>query len=285
MGLIVRPRVDVRNVKTLTITAIRRFHGVGVAGRRAAGRNVRGMASSGRSPRLIVAVAQPRCVPGDVVANAAAHADAVRSAGARVVAFPEMSLTGYVLDAPVVAGDDAVLAPIVAACAETGSLALVGAPVEASGQRSIGVLAVDGDGGRVAYRKMFLGGAEPGYVTPGTEPAVVEVDGWRLGLAICKDTGVAEHAARTCRLGVDAYVAGVLEHPEDAAVPEDRARRIAAAHQVWVAIAGFAGPAGGGYQAAPGGSGVWRPDGQVQARAGAEPGAVARAALEPPRLR
>jgi hypothetical protein len=48
-----------------------------------------------------------------------------------------------------------------------------------------------------------------------------------------------------------------------------------------VAIASFAGRAGGGYEAAPGGSGLWRPDGAVQARAGAEPGAVARAALEP----
>jgi predicted amidohydrolase len=238
-------------------------------------------ASAGAPSPLIVAVAQPGCVPGDAVANAAAHAEAVRSAGARVVAFPEMSLTGYVFDAPAVAGDDAVLAPVVAACAETGSLALVGAPVEVSGQPSIGILAVDGVGARVAYRKMFLGGAEHGYFTPGIEPAVVEVDGWRLGLAVCKDTGVAEHAARTCALGVDVYVAGVLEFPEDAAVPEERARRIAAEHDVWVAIASFAGPAGGAYEAAPGRSGIWRPDGTVQARAGTEPGAVARAALEP----
>jgi hypothetical protein len=48
-----------------------------------------------------------------------------------------------------------------------------------------------------------------------------------------------------------------------------------------VAIASFAGPAGGAYEAAPGRSGIWRPDGTVQARAGTEPGAVARAALEP----
>jgi predicted amidohydrolase len=127
---------------------------------------------------------------------------------------------------------------------------------------------------------MFLGGAEPRYVTPGIEPAVVEVDGWRLGLAICKDTGVPEHAARTCALGVDAYVAGVLELPEDAAVPEERARRIAVERHVWVAMASFAGPAGGGYEAAPGGSGIWRSDGTVQARAGADAGAVARGALE-----
>jgi predicted amidohydrolase len=237
------------------------------------------MAPVAGSGPLVVAVAQPPCVPGDAGANAAAHADAVRSAGARVVVFPEMSLTGYMFDAPAVDGDDGVLAPIVSACAETGSVALVGAPVQGRGGWSIGVLAVDGDGGRVAYRKMFLGGAEAASFVPGTEPAVVEVDGWRLGVAVCKDTGVAEHAARTCALGVDVYVAGVLEFPEDAAVVEQRARRIASEHRVWAAFASFAGSAGGGYEAAPGGSGIWQPGGVVRARAGAEPGAVARASL------
>ncbi|MYU12407.1 carbon-nitrogen hydrolase family protein, partial [Streptomyces sp. SID8361] len=78
---------------------------------------------------LSIAVAQPRCVAHDVAANAVAHAEAVRAAGARVVVFPEMSLTGYELDATPVAPDDERLAPIVAACAESRTLALVGAAV------------------------------------------------------------------------------------------------------------------------------------------------------------
>ena len=56
---------------------------------------------------LMVAVAQPPCVAHDVAANARAHASAIRAAGARVVLFPELSLTGYELDAdPVVPGDE-----------------------------------------------------------------------------------------------------------------------------------------------------------------------------------
>ncbi|MBY8850513.1 hypothetical protein [Saccharothrix longispora] len=47
-----------------------------------------------------------------------AHAEAVRAARARVVVFPELSLTGYHFDAPVVSPDAP--APLVAACAETG---------------------------------------------------------------------------------------------------------------------------------------------------------------------
>jgi len=229
---------------------------------------------------LVVAVAQPECVANDVAANALVHAAVVRSAGARVVVFPELSLTGYELDAPAVMPDDARLAPIVEACKETGSVALVGAPVEGDRGRShIGMLAVDATGARVVYRKMWLGGAEPDRFNPGLAPAALDVDGWRLGLAICKDTGIPQHASETAALGIDAYIAGVLELAADAAVPDQRARRVAADHRVWVAIASFAGSTGGGYAEAAGGSGIWGADGIVVTRAGRETGAVVRATL------
>jgi predicted amidohydrolase len=231
---------------------------------------------SSRQP-LTIAVAQPVCIPYGVAENAAAHAAAVRSAGVRVVVFPELSLTGYELDAPALALDDPRLAPLVEACAQTSSIALAGAPVE---ETYIAFLAIDGNGdGRVeiAYRKMWLGGAEAERFTPGPAPAVLEVDGWRLGLAICKDTGVPRHASDTAALGIDGYVAGVLEQAADAGVPGERARRIAADHGVWAATASFAGSTGGGYTHAAGGSAIWAPDGAVLASAGPHPGAIARA--------
>jgi predicted amidohydrolase len=231
---------------------------------------------------LTVVAAQPPCTARDVAANARAHADAVRRAGARVVVFPELSLTGYELDAPALDPADPRLAPLVEACADAGALALAGAPLPlAGGGRSLGVLAVDGTSARIAYRKMCLGGAEPGHFTPGTEPAVVAVDGWRLGLAICRDTGVPGHAARTAALGIDAYVAGALDTPEDAAVQEDRARRIGRDHGVPVVVASFAGPTGGGYDRTAGRSGIWAADGTLLARCGTGPGETARAVLVP----
>ncbi|SFX70081.1 hypothetical protein OH786_29830 [Streptomyces atratus] len=69
---------------------------------------------------LAVAVAQPSCVPLDVAANAAAHAEAVRRSGARLVVFPELSLTGHDLAAEAVSPDDPRLRPLVAACREAG---------------------------------------------------------------------------------------------------------------------------------------------------------------------
>ena len=229
---------------------------------------------------LVVAVAQPPCTAHDVGANAGHHAALVRAAGARVVVFPEMSLTGYELDAAPVDAGDARLAPLVDACAATGTLALAGAPVPgAAGAAHIGVLAIDGTGTTVAYRKMFLGGDEGRRFTPGPGPAVLTVEGWRLGLAVCKDTGVPEQAAATAAAGIDAYLAGVLETADHAAVIDERAGRIASAHRVWVAVASFAGSTGGGYDRAAGGSGVWDPDGAAVVRAGPEVGVLASAIL------
>jgi predicted amidohydrolase len=243
------------------------------------------LSGSGRSP-LTVAVAQPACVPYDVAANALAHASAIREAGTRVVVFPELSLTGYELDAPAVAPDDPRLRPIIEACADAGSVALIGSPVPSaetsaggSGDRCIGILAVDASGARIAYRKMWLGGAETGLFASGDQPSVIDVDGHRLGLAVCRDTGIPQHAIDTVALGIDAYVAGVLEAEEDGAVPGERSARIARDHGVWVAIASFAGSTGGGYDRAAGRSIIRSADGSVAAEAGPEVGAIARAAI------
>lgn len=231
---------------------------------------------------LVVAVAQPSSIGLDVAGNARAHAHAVREAAARVVVFPEMSLTGYELEAATISPDDPRLEPILEACAGMGSLALVGAPVPGLGEptRHIGILAIDGSGARVAYRKMWLGSAEAERFAPGLAPTVLEVDGRRIGLAVCKDTGVLDHATDTAALGIDGYVAGVLEHAEDADVPGERSARIAADHGVWVALASFAGSTGGGYDRAAGGSIIRGRDGSVLAEAGSDVGEVVRATVE-----
>ena len=229
---------------------------------------------------LTIAVAQPLCVRYDVGVNAVTHAATVRSAGTRVVVFPELSLTGYEPDAPAITAEDPRLAPLVAACAETGSLALVGAPVHGkAGSSHIAMLAVSGSGATVAYHKMWLGTAESERFSPGSQPAVLDVGGWRLGLAICKDTGIPQHASDTAALGIDVYAAGVLESVEEAARQDERARRVASDHQVWVAVASFAGSTGGGYSQAAGRSAIWAPEGALVTQAGPETGAIAHATL------
>ena len=230
-----------------------------------------------RAP-LTIAAAQPATVAYDVAANAAAHAAVVSAAGARVVVFPELSLTGYELDAPHVDLADARLAPLVEACARTGAIALAGAPVLTGGRRYITTVVVDGDGATAAYRKINLHPPEDEHFAYGDTAAALEIDGWRLGLAICKDTRIPEHHRETVALGVDAYVGSVIFTGDEHDVRDDRMRGIAERYGVWVAAACATG-ATGPFPATSGGSGVWAPGGERVAQAGADAGAFAWARL------
>lgn len=229
---------------------------------------------------LTVAAAQPACSARDVGRNALEHAETIRAAQARVVVFPELSLTGYELEADAVSPAHDALRLIAEACAETDTVAFVGAPVEGGrGGTQIGMLQVTSAGADVVYRKPFLGGDELARFIPGSGPVAIEVDGWRIGLGICKDTGVDQHIADTAALNVDLYLAGLVHLPEELDEQEARGIRIARACRAYVAFASFAGPTGGGYERTAGVSSIWSPDGTPLARAGEEPGGAARALL------
>lgn len=197
-----------------------------------------------------------------------------------MVVFPELSLTGYELDADVVGPDDEALTPIVESCTEMQSIALVGAPVAGDGEKiHIGMLQVSSTGVDVAYRKSYLGGDEAKRFSPGEGAAAIDVDGWRIGLGICKETGVAQHISETAALDVDLYAAGLVHLPEELAMQDERGVRIAHACGAYVAFASFAGATGSPFDRTAGASTIWAPDSTPMARAGAEPGAIARASL------
>ena len=220
--------------------------------------------------QLRVAVAQPVVTALDLAANVRAHAGLVRRAAARLVVFPELSLTGYELAAPPLDPADPCLDELRAACAETGSVALVGAPIEEGGRAHIAVLRVDAVCVGVAYRKTSLGAAEQPRFSPGPGPVAIDVDGWRVGIGICKDTGDADHVTATAALGLDLYAAGVVHHPWELDEQQARARRIAAATGAPVALASCAGATGGGFAATAGRSSISDRHGDVLVEAGAD---------------
>jgi predicted amidohydrolase len=235
-----------------------------------------------RAP-LTIAAAQPACTARDVRANALEHARIIRTAKAQLVVFPELSLTGYELDADTVSPNDDELGAIVEACEASESVALVGAPVEGKGGRAhIGMLRVSSDGVEIAYRKSYLGGGEPDRFEPGDGPVAIELDGWRVGMGICRDTGVDQHIADAAALELDLYAAGLVHLSRERDMQEERGLRIARACQAYVAFASFAGPTGGGFDETAALSSIWAPDGTLLARAGVEPGEFTRAVLTPP---
>ncbi|KQT94656.1 hypothetical protein ASG49_07400 [Marmoricola sp. Leaf446] len=227
---------------------------------------------------LTVAACQPH-VADDLTRNVATHVEAVRRAGARLVVFPELSLTGYDLAADAVDPGDPLLVPLVEACAAVGAVALVGAPARTDGVETIAALRVDEGGVAVAYRKQHLGRAEQERFTPGPAPVAIDVDGHRVALGICKDTGTAAHLRDVAVLRPDLYVAGLVHRPDELEEQRARAGRIARATGVPVVLASCAGPGGPAYPTTAGHSGVYAADGTALDEVGADPGAIARATL------
>ncbi len=232
-----------------------------------------------RRSSLVVAAVQPPC-SGDLYESARIHAAAICYAHAHLVVFPELSLTGYELDTTALTTDDVAFQPIQQACAAAGSIALVGAPVLGSaGIRSIATVRVTPRGVDVVYRKMSLGGAEPDRFSPGDEPAILLLDGWRVGLGICKDVHTDGHIRATVSLGIDAYIAGVVHRPEDLDRQQARGAAIARAHHIAVVFASCAAATGWGFDRTAGHSTIWSPDGAVLDEAGVETSDSAKATL------
>ncbi|MBV9278553.1 MAG: carbon-nitrogen hydrolase family protein, partial [Chloroflexi bacterium] len=243
---------------------------------------------------MVVAAGQAPCRALDVPANVAAAADLVRCAadrGADLLVLPELFLTGYELPAIAADPDTCVVEPgdrrldlLAAACAETRTAVVVGAPGRdpERGTLHISALVLGGDGrfcGR--YDKQHVDSSEQAAgFRAGTSGCSATLGGWRLGLAICWDASFPEHARAAALDGCHAYLIGAMFGGNRGARKRavvcparalDNAMYVVAANHI-----GISGPLDG-----CGGSAVWDPEALLLADAeGAAPG-LATARLEP----
>ncbi|MFJ9692898.1 carbon-nitrogen hydrolase family protein [Kitasatospora sp. NPDC101183] len=245
---------------------------------------------------LRVATVQSPVVAGDVDSNAERAAELIREAsagGARLVLFAEKFLSGYepelISSDPVkhaVQPGDPRLEPIARACREGGAAAVVGTAFRTEeGELRISALVFGVDGEIVTrYDKQYLFTSESAYYRPGHAGCSIELDGWRLGLGICYDSGFAEHARAAALDGCHAYLVGALFSPENGH-HESRIWFPARAFDngVYAVLANHVGSTGGWNTC--GASAVWGPDGRLVAEAGADRREVLIADLDPEVLR
>lgn len=168
---------------------------------------------------LTVSAIQYQPLEGGVSANVPEHVRLIEDAdshGARLVIFPELSLTGYDLpllrsaDQWLVPGD-ARLAAVREICRRTGVTAVVGAALrESDGTPRLASLAVHPDGSEEAGFKSHLHGAEEALFTAGRGPALLDVDGWKIALAICFDAAHPVHSGTAADAGADVYAVSAL---------------------------------------------------------------------------
>jgi predicted amidohydrolase len=173
-----------------------------------------------RSP-LQIAAAQAQPVCGDVTANIMKTVELTGLAadrGAQLVVFPEKFLSGY--EPGLIAGDpaqyafelaDARLDPIREICRRRGIAAIVGAATRGADGLHISSLVFDCRGEDAKpYHKQYLYRSETEVYRPGTQGCMLELDGWRLALGVCYDSGFPEHARMAAVNGAHAYLVSGL---------------------------------------------------------------------------
>jgi 5-aminopentanamidase len=170
---------------------------------------------------LLIAAAQAQPVCGDVTANIAKTVELTALAarrGAKVVVFPEKFLSGYEPD--LIASDpakyafdanDARLEPIRQACRQHEIAVIVGAATRGEGGLHISSLVFGRSGEQLQpYHKQYLYSSETKIYRQGTQGRMLEIDGWRLALGVCYDSGFPEHARLAAVNGAHAYLVSAL---------------------------------------------------------------------------
>ena len=163
---------------------------------------------------LRIALAQMNAAVGDIEGNAAKVeelAARARDAGAQLVVFPELTLTGYppedlLLKRGFLRRAQAALEGL----AVSGVTAIVGWPEHDDGHVYNAAAAVADGEVRAVYRKLLLPNYgvfdERRWFEPGDGPVVVDVGGTPVGITICEDIWMPEPAEATAAAGARVIV-------------------------------------------------------------------------------
>jgi NAD+ synthase (glutamine-hydrolysing) len=226
---------------------------------------------------LRIALAQLNPTVGDIAGNEAKARDALeqaRQAGAQLVVFPELMITGY-------PPEDLLLkehflrdarAAVERLAAGTGDLiALIGFP-----ERDIDVYnaaaVLAGGVLRATYRKVYLPNYgvfdEERYFQTGSRGAIVDLDGIRVGLTICEDVWEPGPPLSDEALAGASVVVNVSASPYHAGKGSERERMLAQRARDSLAVVAFCNLVGGQDELVfDGHSLVIDHDGEVLARA------------------
>ncbi len=188
--------------------------------------------------------------------------------GARLVVFPELSLTSYDLGLSLqdaIDPGDCRLAPLAQVSRDRGLTIVAGAPLREADALHIGAIVFHPDGGRHTHTKQYLHVGEDVAFSPGRGGILLPIGGEQVGLAICADITHPEHARDAAARGATAYAAGALISESGYAPDTAWLRQYAVEHRMLVLMANYGATTGGWVSA--GRSAVWLPDGSLLAAA------------------
>ena len=226
-----------------------------------------------------IALAQVNPTIGDLVGNAALvqrYIEQARAAGADVVAFPELVITGYppddlLLKRSFVADANAALESI--ASTTSGIAAVIGFVDESNGRLHNAAALISDGKIRGVYRKQHLPNYgvfdERRFFSSGDEIVLAEIDGLTFGVTVCEDLWLENGPHVDCAAAGAQMVININASPYHAGKGQERLgllSRRARRNKIVIAYVNCVG--GGDEVIFDGQSSVVSPDGKLLARAG-----------------
>ncbi|WP_448566410.1 carbon-nitrogen hydrolase family protein [Thalassotalea ganghwensis] len=214
-----------------------------------------------------IASVQMRFVLGDVDHNICRHLESIElaiKAGARVIYFPELSITGYSVDIAKRIDIEEVYQKLEVFQKISDQYDVfigVGAPSRTSHGVHIAMHWFSKHQPRRCYAKQFLHGDEASYFVPGKAQLTLTIDGYRLVPAICFESLQPAHVCNAVKLGCDVYLASVAESASGLDKAMVHYAQIAKQYRLAVVFANSLGDCGSFFSI--GKSTVWNADGQL----------------------
>lgn len=219
-----------------------------------------------------IALVQTKPLKGEVAANLERHLAFIERAaakGADVVIFPELSLTGYEprLAKDLVMDEDDAWLEVFRAASDAKKLVIgVGAPTRTEAGLHISLILFRPGAPRRVYSKGYLHPDEEPFFAAGAGFPSFVAKGTNIGLAICYELSVPEHAADAVESGADVYVASVAKHADGVARAHERMAEIARTYKIPALMVNSIGEQDDFI--ATGGTAVWSGKGEEIARLG-----------------
>jgi predicted amidohydrolase len=191
------------------------------------------------------------------------------TAGASLVVFPELSLTGYHIERAHefrFTLNDARLQTLQQLADRSNITVVAGAPVETDSGLHIGAVILSPHKEAQLYTKQYLhAGEERSFVPSFAYDPLLEIEGERISLAVCADITHAEHPAAAARNNASVYLAGIFYvTPNGMQQALTDMSAYAKTYRMKTTIANFCGRSHGGD--ARGTSTIWNAQGEIVAQ-------------------
>lgn len=215
-----------------------------------------------------IAVAQFSPKDGDIIQNLSEHYRLIKLAaqnGVKLIAFPEMSITGYVMELAEKLSfteNDFRLDNLRKLAVENDMIIIAGAPIKINSALHIGSFVILPDNSISIYTKQFLHPGEDKFFTGSFDyNPIINIGNERISLAICADIKNPIHAENASKANCTIYIASIFFSREGIAEAHDLLSNYAKMYSMNVLMSNYCGRTWG--LEAGGKSGFWSTNGDI----------------------